>query len=198
MAQASSSTLKRTWFALYYGLIAGFRVFKSTYRPHLSKSSFEPLTPVLLEDDRFTRYEQELLGALNNDEVLNIALTGGYGAGKSSVVKTFFERNPQFPYVTVSLATFSQEAPVEASRPLDAQVLGDRVSKSTAPAVKGVEASTSELLNRIEETIVQQLLYSVRADQLPKTRLKRIVQASNTVILLRTSFLAAWVTVVVY
>ncbi|WP_301152870.1 hypothetical protein [Metapseudomonas otitidis] len=194
MAQASSSNFKRSWFALCCGLKAGFRVFKSTYCPHLTKSSFEPLTPVLLEDDRFARYEQELLGALNNDEVLNIALTGGYGAGKSSVVKTFFERNPQFPYVTVSLATFSQEAPVEASRPLDAKVLGDNASVSGVPAEKGAEASTSELLNRIEETIVQQLLYSVRADQLPKTRLKRIVQASNTIILLRTSFLAAWLT----
>ncbi|RIZ51174.1 hypothetical protein AXX04_13280 [Pseudomonas aeruginosa] len=192
MAQASSSNLKRTWFALYYGLIAGFRVFKSTYCPGLSKSSFEPLTPVLLEDDRFTRYEQELLGALNNDEVLNIALTGGYGAGKSSVVKTFFERNPQFPYVTVSLATFSQEAPAQTSKSLDTQVSGNNASISAALAEKGDEVSASELLNRIEETIVQQLLYSVRADQLPKTRLKRIAQASNSMIFLRTSFLAAW------
>lgn len=194
MTQASSSNLKRTWYALCYGLKAGFRVFKSTYSPSLTKSSFEPLTPVLLEDDRFTRYEQELLGALNNDEVLNIALTGGYGAGKSSVVKTFFERNPQFPYVTVSLATFSQEPPAQTSRSLDTQVSGDNASTSAALAEKGDEASTSELLNRIEETIVQQLLYSVRADQLPKTRLKRIVQASNAIILLRTSFLAAWLT----
>jgi len=194
MTQASSSNLKRTFYALYSGLKAGFRVFKSTYSPSLTKSSLEPLTPVLLEDDRFARYEQELLGALNNDEVLNIALTGGYGAGKSSVVKTFFERNPQFPYVTVSLATFSQEPPAQTSRSLDTQVSSDNASISAALAEKGAEASTSELLNRIEETIVQQLLYSVRADRLPKTRLKRIVQVSNTIIFIRTSFLAVWLT----
>lgn len=188
MDQASSSNFKRTWFALYYGLKAGLRVYKSTRWPRFTQSSFEPLTPVLLEDKRFARYEQELLGALNNDETLNIALTGGYGAGKSSVVKTFFERNPQFPYVTVSLATFSQDASTQTSESSD----GNNTSIVAGQMDKSSEAATSELLNRIEETIVQQLIYSVPAYQLPKTRLKRIIQASNKIVYLRTGLLAVW------
>jgi hypothetical protein len=195
MAQASSSNIKRTWFALYYGLKAGIRVFKSTQWPRQTKSSFEPLTPVLLEDDRFVRYEQELLGALNDNEILNIALTGGYGAGKSSVVKTFFKRNPQFPYVTVSLATFSKEAPARVTSLSDAQLSADNAAiVAAASTEKGDGVSTPELLNRIEETIVQQLLYAVRADRLPKTRLKRIVQASNAIVYLRTGGVAVWLT----
>lgn len=193
MSQASSSPLKRTWLALYYGLIAGLRVFRSTQWPFRIKSSLEPLTPVLLEDDRFARYEQELLGALNNEETLNIALTGGYGAGKSSVVKTFFARNPQFPYVMVSLATFSKDAPIR-SNSSDGTLPGDNTVAINKLTGKDDGVSTPELLNRIEETIVQQLLYAVRADELPKTRLKRIVQASNTIVYLRTAAMAAWFT----
>lgn len=192
MSQSSTSNLKRTWSALSYGFKTGLRVFKSTWSPHLTQSSFEPLTPVLLEDERFTRYEQELLGALSNEEVLNIALTGGYGAGKSSVVKTFFARNPQFPHAFVSLATFSKEAPAQPPKSPTPQDPGESAPPVAVPAEEAV--STSELLNRIEETIVQQLLYAVPAKKLPKTRLKRIVQDSNTSVYVRTAFLAVWFT----
>jgi predicted AAA+ superfamily ATPase len=89
----------------------GLGIFQSIIKPLVSRGSFEPLTLVLLERDQFQRYEQELVGALNNDEVLNVALTGGYGAGKSSLIKTFFERHPESETSYVSLATFSKDAP---------------------------------------------------------------------------------------
>ncbi|MCL6305476.1 KAP family NTPase [Pseudomonas syringae] len=173
------SSTKRNGLALYFGFMAGRKVFNASRSTDLPGSSFEPLTPVLLEDARFTRYEQELLGALHNPEVLNIALTGSYGAGKSSVVKTFFERNPKFPHALVSLATFSQDPPALASE------TESRNESAASPAAIAADAGqpkttpTSELINRIEETIVQQLLYAVPADRVPKTRLKRIIQASS-------------------
>ncbi|MCO5366994.1 hypothetical protein [Pseudomonas alliivorans] len=66
------SSIKRNGLALYFGFMAGRKVFNASRSTDLPGSSFEPLTPVLLEDARFTRYEQELLGALHNPEVLNI------------------------------------------------------------------------------------------------------------------------------
>lgn len=45
-------------------------------------------------DGRTARYERELLPALENPNVLNIALTGSCGAGKSSVLNTFFCNHP--------------------------------------------------------------------------------------------------------
>jgi ABC-type molybdenum transport system ATPase subunit/photorepair protein PhrA len=41
-------------------------------------------------------------------DVLNIALTGSNGAGKSSVLKTFFSNHPQFNHTYVSLPTFNR------------------------------------------------------------------------------------------
>lgn len=130
-----------------------------------SAGAFEPLTPALLEGSQADRYESVFLHALQNEQVRNIALTGGYGAGKSSVIRTFFDRHPAYKHVLISLATFSKESPV---------------GHETDP----------DLMPRIEETIVQQLLYAVPAKKLPKTRLKRIVQASNSSIALHTVFFA--------
>ncbi|MCU0123535.1 hypothetical protein N8H41_06040 [Pseudomonas vlassakiae] len=178
----------RCWWAL----VAGGRATQRSFMAWRSEDGlfFEPLTPVLVEDDRAARYERELLRALQNDEVLNIAITGGYGAGKSSVLKTFFEHHRSFKHTFVSLATFTKaNAPTAVSvKPLD------EASASTAPElaspapVSGSSDTTAsdDLINRIEETIVQQLLYAVQAKQLPKTRLKRISHASTLRVCWRT------------
>lgn len=70
---------------------------------------FEPLTPVLLDLPSSQRYERELLSALANDQVRNIAITGEYGAGKSSVIRTFVDRHPEFNFAFISLAAFGKE-----------------------------------------------------------------------------------------
>lgn len=180
------SPVVRTWTAFVISCNEGLRLFKSLRNTAASPGTFEPLTPVLLDADQFDRYERELVGALNNDEVLNVALTGGYGAGKSSIIKTFFERHPEFETAYVSLATFSKDAPsplpVSESEPTS-----EAGSKKGQPADSSSEpAASGDLIARIEETIVQQLLYAVPASRLPKTRLKRIVQAPGRTIFFRT------------
>lgn len=156
-----------------------------------AKNVFEPLTPVLLEVDRSQRYESELLSALSNDQIRNIAITGEYGAGKSSVIRTFVDRHPELTYAFVSLAAFGKDLSnggAGKSTSTDAPVaLADSSSNTIDP--KGAEKKTeSDILTRIEETIVQQLLYAVPSDELPKSRLKRIIQASSSSIWGRTIF----------
>lgn len=163
------------------GIVIRFKrsisAFLKVWRAHkaipLSEEGFVDLTPVLLEGAQADRYVSELLHALENEQVRNIAITGGYGAGKSSVIRTFFDRHPEYEPVFVSLATFSQDNPAERA-----------VSPAEPPA------KNDDLMPRIEETIVQQLLYAVPARKVPKTRLKRIVHASNARNLFHTVFFA--------
>lgn len=169
----------------------GFQIFRSLNRPSVPAGTFEPLTPVLVEKDLFQRYERELLAALSSVEVLNIALTGGYGAGKSSVIKTFFERHPEFRAAYVSLATFSKDAPSSLSISEAQQMSDPRIDKGQSAGSANEVSSSGYLIARIEETIVQQLLYTVPAARLPKTRLKRIVQARKRTIYFRTAAIAA-------
>jgi hypothetical protein len=155
------------------------------------KNVFEPLTPVLLEVDRSQRYESELLSALSNDQIRNIAITGEYGAGKSSVIRTFVDRHPELTYAFISLAAFGKDLNSGGAGKVtatDAPVApADSSTNTTDP--KGAEKTVeSDILTRIEETIVQQLLYAVPSDELPKSRLKRIIQASSSSIWVRTIF----------
>ncbi|WP_248799039.1 hypothetical protein [Pseudomonas sp. MWU13-2105] len=165
-------------------------------KPPSADSVFEPLTPVLLEPDGVGRYERELLHALKHDQIRNIAITGEYGAGKSSLIRTFVHRHPEFSYAFVSLATFGKEAK-EAEVAASEKIEADSSTKpetqngagATAPAGGESEKLDSktelDLVARIEETIVQQLLYSVPARDVPKSRLKRIIQVSNRSLLIR-------------
>lgn len=148
---------------------------------------FQPLTPVLIEPEKIQRYERELLSGLRNDQVRNIAITGEYGAGKSSVLRTFVHRHPEFVYAFVSLATFGKDNEISGASELvsDTDVASDSSRPSESSTKAGQESKSeankaeSDLVARIEETIVQQLLYAVPAKTLPKTRLKRIDQASG-------------------
>lgn len=161
---------------------------------------FEPLTPVLIEPGKINRYERELLNGLRNDQVRNIAITGEYGAGKSSVLRTFVHRHPEFAYAFVSLATFGKETEISGAYELVTETdivgagsLSSESARSPDSPPKAGQNSKSEenkaesdLVARIEETIVQQLLYAVPAKTLPKTRLKRIDQASSVKIWWKT------------
>lgn len=168
---------------------------------------FEPLTPVVMTDEQSGRYVSELRHALLNDQVRNIAITGDYGAGKSSLIRTFVEKHRELNYAWVSLATFGKDgvvdSPVPASVPVSTPVPTSGSVPAAVPSLQGNESAKTDvfsgqskttndlnLLDRIEETIVQQLLYTVKAKDLPKTRLKRIVQASKSSIIWSTVFLS--------
>jgi hypothetical protein len=94
-----------------------------------------------------------LAEALKNPEVKNIALSGNYGVGKSSILKRVSELE-HGRVVELSLSTL---APIEAS------TLDDSVP---------VQATTPT--NRIQQEIVKQLLYREEPKRSPGSRFRRI------------------------
>ena len=186
MLGAIKNRLGLAWEAVVVGGKAAWRVLSTQRQGGKVDPFFEPLTPIIVTDGRSARYERELLRALENPDVLNIALTGSYGAGKSSVLKTFFSNHPQFNHTYVSLATFSK--PTSGLTPQPSGQPSEPDSEPEGLAATGGEHTPGDvdLVNRIEETIVQQLLYAVPAAKVPKTRLKRIAQASTFSISMRT------------
>jgi hypothetical protein len=145
----------------------------------VTDGALETLTPILLDRRDSKRYEDELERALMDPMVRNIAITGGYGAGKSSLIRTFKERHRGFDYASVSLATFRKEGKMVSS-----------ADDKEAPSAD-TDLTVKELVERIEETIVQQLLYAVPATKLPRTRLKRIMQPSRLRAFIATVLLVA-------
>ncbi|PDT07944.1 DNA-binding protein [Rhizobium sp. M1] len=115
-----------------------------------SVSRFVDLAPASNADQNGVYFEA-LQYATTNKEVLNIALTGPYGSGKSSVIKSFLLKY-RGKTLQLSLASFLPEG--EAS--------GKSVSKQ-----------------EIERSILQQILYGADADRLPLSRFKRIQTPSR-------------------
>lgn len=69
-----------------------------------SEKQISLLSPV----DDFKRHKEYIIrlkNAIDKPNVFNIALTGSYGAGKSSILKTFKTHYQEYYYVNVSLAS---------------------------------------------------------------------------------------------
>ena len=130
------------------------------------------LTPIVLKDtdDSFNTVK-DLLNAIANDEILNIAVTGPYGSGKSSVIKTFKEQvDKDVKILDISLATLDADASLYAVE--DTTTAGDSGTDIQQPTIT---AEQKEILNRkIEFSILQQLVYRKTLETLPFSRLRKI------------------------
>lgn len=131
--------IKYIWDKSISNFFRRLPVNKDTYYRSLAPSA---------EADSDESYQRAIMSALDNPDVKNIAITGGYGSGKSSVIKTFFSKNLDWNPVFISLATFGTQ-------------------KSQAVA---------EDLQFIEKSILQQLFYTVPQGDIPLSRFKRITE----------------------
>lgn len=133
--------------------------------------SFDDLTPV---DDieKGEIYCKTLEWALSNSQIRNIAVTGPYGSGKSSVIKTFAKQHSEFKYLNISLASFREENK-EAN-----EENNENHSKANEIIANSVKKLNSDLLNDehrlVEISILQQMFYKVKARKVPDSRFKRI------------------------
>ena len=126
----------------------------------------QPLLPIKLkkEDPAYQTVEElvkVLEHAIKNEDIRNIALTGPYGSGKSSIIHTLMDDYKQFHYLPISLAT------------LQANNEGEEKGNNEQDTKKDEQ---SESLNRkIEYSILQQIIYREKAETVPNSRFKRII-----------------------
>lgn len=110
------------------------------------------LTPEYIEEEH-VGYVLAIEAALADKQIRNIALSGNYGVGKSSILQEVARRKEDH-VVEISLSTLS---PIEVSK-LDESV----PKQATTPT------------NRIQQEIVKQLLYREEPSKTPGSRFKRI------------------------
>lgn len=111
-------------------------------------------------------YIRALHWAIKNKEVKNIALSGPYGSGKSSVIKTYLEKYPKTKYLSISLAAFS--TPTKSVNGED--------DKTYSLADDWTLDDVDE--NVIEEGILKQLFYRVDVGKIPQSRYRKIKKLS--------------------
>lgn len=120
---------------------------------HIQKT----LTPIVLEKGK-PGYEtvQDIEEKLNDPEVFNIAITGPYGSGKSTVLKSLKARFPDnHKYLTISLASLTGKGDDEDEKDID-----------------------EKEQQKIEYSLLQQLIYKEKPETLPNSRFRRISRKS--------------------
>lgn len=113
-------------------------------------------------------YLDNLKKAINTEGINNIALTGSYGSGKSTILKTFQHHNVQYKYLNISLASF-----------------------------KDNKEDKDEFERKLEVSILQQIFYHVEPFKIPDSRFKRIVNITTSKLILHTLFVVSWVVSVI-
>ena len=119
-----------------------FQSFADNNEPDNKADQLEALLPVA-DPETYQRYADAFRTIIEKD-VTCVAVTGPYGAGKTSLINAFCDHYPKLKFIRISLATFE----------------GDD------------EKTISS--DRIEKSILQQLIYSTGGTQLEYSRFKKI------------------------
>uniref|UniRef100_UPI0040482390 YobI family P-loop NTPase n=5 Tax=Roseivirga sp. TaxID=1964215 RepID=UPI0040482390 len=121
---------------------------------------YSSLSPIDKGDEN-GHYSRALSWALKNrkkEDIKNIALTGSYGSGKSSILKTFQKnyKGNDLKFLNISLATFKEEKPEFNEKG------------------KEIKVDKTELLRLIETSILEQIFYHEEDNKIPDSRFKKI------------------------
>lgn len=122
--------------------------------------------------DNFDTYEKALNWAFGNERVKNIALSGPYGSGKSSIIETYLCRNKKVKKsaLKVSLATFTSRVNQgKNQKENNLEGLDIDTQNSENPEMKvGINE------DEIEKAILKQLFYKVKPNRIPLSRFRKL------------------------
>lgn len=114
----------------------------------------------------------DVLSIAGKEHIRNIALTGSFGSGKSSVLITLMEDFAnEHKFLPISLATLQAN---------EEQIASDEKQDTSAELTDGEKEKRIENLNRkIEYSILQQIIYREKTRTVPNSRFRKIVHLSN-------------------
>lgn len=138
-----------------------FNIDKEEIKENISSiSSLAPKVLTLKEEiDKIQPYLDKLKDTIETKGVNNIALTGGYGSGKSTIINTFKSLNSKYEYLNISLASFNKK----------------KDGKNNKLTSEQKKLQRDELERLLEVSILQQIFYHVKPSEIPESRFKRII-----------------------
>lgn len=118
------------------------------------KYNFERLTPI--DNVKMDVYEDAINYAFDNPDIKNVAITGAYSAGKSSVLASYKKKHKKLKFMHISLAHFES--------------LNQNNKNDTKESV-------------LEGKILNQLMHQIPSDKIPQTnfRVKQKVNVSSVI-----------------
>src|SRR5690242_16182432 len=142
-----------------------YKYFLEEGNPELPYVSLSPIDNADISND----YKKSLDWALSNRrkyDIKNIALTGPYGSGKSSILKTYIKEysGNDLHFLHISLATFKEEVEEKTFKEGVEENMSDETGRN----------SKKDLLRLIELSILQQIFYFEEDRRIPDSRFRKI------------------------
>lgn len=134
-----------------------------------NKYHFERLTPI--DNMDLDVYEEAIDYVFNNPDVKNVAISGAYSAGKSSVLASYKKRHNDLRFLHISLAHF--KSPDQ-------------------------EDETEVKESVLEGKILNQLIHQIPSDKIPQTHFRVKKKISPVNIIIKTLETIALLTAIIY
>ncbi len=125
-----------------------------THKASIKELKYVDLAPVN-DIEKEDVYFKALDWAIADEKVRNIALTGPYGSGKSSIIQAYLKNRQHIRYLDISLASFCEAKTDGIENDIDEE------------EVKFTE-------QEIEEGVLKQLFYKVDYKKIPHSRYRKI------------------------
>ncbi|WP_333888023.1 YobI family P-loop NTPase [Clostridium sp.] len=164
---------KRLIYNLIEKTIQGLNRFNIKHMQNIiindNKYKYEDLMPKI-DIHKNRQYCETLEWALKNYNIKNIALTGVYGSGKSTILKTFEALHKEYKYLNISMATFND------GKEKNKETTENKKTKTEDEEdIDKKKIGTASIDNAIiEKGILQQMFYKVKYKSIPSSRFKRI------------------------
>ena len=130
-------------------------------KENIEDIKFESLTPKILDKNN-PIYTKALDFAFTDDSIKNIAITGVYGSGKSTIWNTYIKEKNLKNIITVSLGKYEDECVKSKYNNDDGKV--ENISCSTKV--------DNEKENRIERQIINQIVSQIDSKKISKSKYK--------------------------
>lgn len=134
------------------------------------REKFYSLTPEVLDENKKI-YTEALDFAFSNNDIKNIAITGIYGAGKSTVWNTYVEKNKLDHIITVSLGKYEDDLFVNHIKE-DTEVINPENTTIIENEKQEINKEEIDNSNRIERQIINQILSQIKSERIPLSKYK--------------------------
>lgn len=103
---------------------------------------------------------------INDKAIKNIALTGPYGSGKSSIINSYIKNYPKEKAINISLANFNSNNQSVKKE--------NEISNENEINTENKEDNVEDINNYLELAILKQFFYKVKSKDIPQSRFKKI------------------------
>ena len=134
--------------------------------------NFKKLTPT--NDADISIYKEAIDYSFENDDINNIAVSGSYGSGKSSIFESYKSNNPDKSFIHISLANFKTDnkSNDKPNNKPDDEPNNNHDNKNDDPSDK--------VVTQIEGKIINQLIHQIPTEKIPQTIFRTKEETTKT------------------